>query len=268
MPELQARIGDNMGIFGKPEYNSLGIAEIVTRTGENSAMLQDIYCIRMKAGDVRTFLSDTDETAILLLEGEIEFKWNDKSFKASRGNVFDDGMYALHISRSTRAQVVALTDCEILTQATDNERTFEPKLYTPEDCQDVISGENLCKGTCVRLVRTAFDYNNAPYSNMVLGEVISNQGSWSSYIPHWHPQPEVYYYKFDKPQGFGAGFAGDDAFKIVDGSFLAIPGGKTHPHSTAPGYRMYFVWMIRHLPGNPWTDRIDDPDHTWLYDYK
>jgi len=26
--------------------------------------------------------------------------------------------------------------------------------------------------------------------------------------------------------------------------------------------------MIRHLDGNPWTDRIDDPAHVWLLDEK
>ncbi len=257
-----------MGLYGKPEYNILGIKELVSRKGENADMLQDVYCMKLKAGEVKSFYSEFDETAVLLMQGEIVYKWNGREEKASRGNVFEDGMYVLHFSNETKVEVCAEKDSEILIQATDNDRTFEAKLYRPEDCSDVTSGEGLCRGTCVRLVRTAFDYHNAPYSNMVMGEVISNQGGWTSYVPHWHPQPEVYYYRFDKPQGFGAGFVGDKAFKVEDDSFIAIPGGETHPQSSAPGYRMYYVWMIRHLPGNPWTDRIEDPDHTWLYDFK
>ena len=31
-----------------------------------------------------------------------------------------------------------------------------------------------------------------------------------------------------------------------------------------PYCQMYTCWMIRHLPGNPWTDRIDDERYTWL----
>ena len=65
----------------------------------------------------------------------------------------------------------------------------------------------------VRTVRTVFDYENAPYSNMVNGEVINHQGSWSSYTPHSHPQPEVYYYRFQREEGFGACFIGDNAYK-------------------------------------------------------
>ena len=103
---------------------------------------------------------------------------------------------------------------------------------------------------------------------MVMGEIIVPQGGWSSYPPHQHPQPEVYYYRFEKPQGFGGCFIGDDVYKISDGSFCAIPGGFTHPQVNAPGYPMYYVWMIRHLDGNPWTDRIFDPAHKWLLDEK
>ena len=257
-----------MGLYGKPGFNVMGIKELVSRSGVNSDMLQDIYCMKMKAGDVRTFFSDRDEQAILLLEGDVVYGFDGYEERAVRNNVFDDGMYVLHISKDTKAVVTAKKDSELLIQVTDNDRVFPPKLYRPEDCSDVICGEGLCRGTCVRLVRTAFDHRNAPYSNMVMGEVISNQGGWTSYVPHWHPQPEVYYYRFDKPQGFGAGFAGSEVFKVEDGSFLAIPGGVTHPQSSAPGYRMYYVWMIRHLPGDPWTDRIEDPDHTWLYDFK
>jgi hypothetical protein len=25
--------------------------------------------------------------------------------------------------------------------------------------------------------------------------------------------------------------------------------------------------MIRHLEGDPWTSRVDDPRYTWLYDH-
>jgi len=103
---------------------------------------------------------------------------------------------------------------------------------------------------------------------MVLGEVLNDRGNWSGYIPHEHPQPETYYFLFDREEGFGASFVGDAVYKSTHGSFSAIPGGVTHPQVCAPGYRMYTCWMIRHLDGNPWTDRIDDIRYTWLYDAK
>ena len=66
-------------------------------------------------------------------------------------------------------------------------------------------------------------------------------------VPDRYPLPEVYYYKFDHPQGFGGAFIGDNVFKVADGSAACIPGGLTHPQTAAPGYNMYYCWMIRHL---------------------
>ena len=105
---------------------------------------------------------------------------------------------------------------------------------------------------------------------MVLGEVLNDRGNWSGYLPHRHPQPEVYYFLFDRPEGFGASFVGDDVYKSTDGSFSAIPGGALHPQVCAPGFQMYTCWMIRHLEGNRWnqTDRNEDERYLWLHEAK
>ena len=78
----------------------------------------------------------------------------------------------------------------------------------------------------------------------------------------------TYFFLFDRPEGFGASFVGDEVFKSVDHSFSAIPGGALHPQAVAPGFQMYTTWMIRHLDGNPWlqTDRCEDERYTWLHD--
>ena len=73
-----------------------------------------------------------------------------------------------------------------------------------------------------RDVRTCYDYENAPHSNMVLGEVVNLPGKWSSYPPHAHPQPEVYFYHFEKPQGFGAGWANGKVYEIHHNGCLII----------------------------------------------
>ena len=119
-----------------------------------------------------------------------------------------------------------------------------------------------------RRVNTIFDHDISPESNMVLGEVLNDRGNWSGYLPHRHPQPETYFFKFDHPEGFGASFVGDQVFKSTDESFSAIPGGELHPQAVAPGYQMYTCWMIRHIDGNPWlqTDRCEDERYTWLHD--
>jgi 5-deoxy-glucuronate isomerase len=158
----------------------------------------------------------------------------------------------------------AVTDAEMQVQKTTNDRTFDSKFYRPEDCKDEIFGDGVWDNTARRQCRTVFDYENAPYSNMVLGELINMPGRWTSYVPHGHDQPEVYYYRFLRPEGFGAAFIGDDVWKIQDNSALCIPGGPTHPQCAAPGFPMWYSWMIRHLDGNPWNSRDVDPRYKWL----
>ena len=253
-----------MKMFGNPSFDTKGKGVLTTLDGDYKDMLMNITVYQLRKGEEKEFFQEEEELAILLLEGSILFQWEGNVMEARRLSFIQEGPYCLHVSCGKKVTITVKEDCEILVQTTPNERVFESRCYTPEDCQDAVFGEGLFEGKATRIVRTIFDYSNAPYSNMVMGEVITKQGGWSSYIPHHHPQPEVYYYRYERPEGFGACFIGDYAFKVTDRSFCAIPGGYTHPQVTAPGYPMYYCWMIRHLDGNPWTDRNDDPRYLWL----
>lgn len=234
-------------------------------TTRDSDMMMDIGYQVMDAGEELSFQDPEQETAFVILSGQAEIRWNGQSEKMHRDSLFDENPYCLHVPRNTKVTMKANTAAEVLIQKTDNEKDFAPKFYRPEDVQADIFGGGVWSGTATRTVRTIFDYSNAPYSNMVNGEVINSPGRWSGYAPHTHPQPEVYTYKFDRPQGFGACFIGDNAFKISHNSWSELSGGNSHPQVTAPGYAMWYSWMIRHLPNNPWNKtRIDDPDHEWL----
>lgn len=241
-----------------------GYNVLTDMNGKHSNMLMDTGIYKMEKGQVEVALDNKKESAFLLLDGKVEIEWQGNKEVMERHSIFDEDPWCLHVSRNVEVKITALTDAEVLIQKTTNDKEFESKFYAPEDCQSDIFGEGVWNDTARRVVRTVFDYSNAPYSNMVMGEVITYPGKWSSYIPHEHPQPEIYYYRFNKPQGFGCSIIGDDVFKITDNSVAAIPGGLVHPQTSAPGYAMYYCWMIRHLDNNPWTDRINAKEHEWL----
>ncbi len=249
--------------FIYPGFDSAGKKQLCTYGAEND-MMMDIAVYRMKKGDKKVFFSETEETAVLVITGRITYEWNGQKKEGERHNLINEGPYCLHACKGVKITVEALEDSEVLVQKTENEREFAPVFYTPDTCTNDTFGKGLCEDRMERTVRTIFDYSNAPYSNMVNGEVINHQGSWSSYTPHSHPQPEVYYYRYERPEGFGACFIGENAYKIADGSVAHITPGKNHPQCTAPGFPMYYCWMIRHLPGNPWTTRDDDPRYLWI----
>ena len=249
--------------FSYPAFEN-GVKVLSTAGDAVNDMMMNITVYRMAAGESRTFCYETEEMAVLLVLGNLSFRWENREETGLRHSFIEEGPYCLHVGCGVSVTVSALADSEVLVQSTANDTTFPTVFYRPEDCRNDIFGKGVLENKIERTVRTIFDYKNAPYSNMVNGEVINHQGGWSSYTPHHHPQPEVYYYRFERSEGFGACFIGEDVYKIKDGSVAAIPGGKTHPQVTAPAYPMYYCWMIRHLPGNPWTDRVVDPRYSWI----
>ncbi|MBQ8305898.1 MAG: 5-deoxy-glucuronate isomerase [Blautia sp.] len=257
-------------VFGYPEFDANGEEILTTYENEYRDMLMDIRVYRMKAGETRSFERTGEELAVLLMSGDIVFKWEGSEKEVTRESVFTGGPWAIHVATDVKVEVTAKADSEILLQCTKNDKTFASKLYAPEDAPWGYSSVGKFGNVAKRRVNTIFDHDINPDSNMVLGEVLNDPGNWSGYLPHRHPQPETYYFKFDHPEGFGASFIGDQVYKSVDNSFSAIPGGELHPQAVAPGYQMYTVWMIRHLDGNPWlqTDRCEDERYVWLHDAK
>ena len=260
-----------MKVFGYPSFDENGEEILSEYTGEYSAMLMDVRIYRMKEGDVKTFGRAGEECAVLLLSGNISFALSegDKAY-ASRKDVFTEGPWAAHVSSGNQITVQSYANSEILVQYTKNDNAFAGKIYKPEDAPWKYSSVGKFGNVAKRRVNTIFDKDIQPASNMVLGEVLNDRGNWSGYLPHRHPQPELYYFKFDRPEGFGASFVGDEVFKSVDNSFSAIPGGRLHPQAVAPGYQMYTCWMIRHLDGDPWlqTSRFEDEAYMWMHDAK
>lgn len=233
---------------------------------QKSDMLMDIGVIKMKPDHEMEFLYVDEECVFLLLLGEVEFTYEGVLEKGRRKSIFDDNPSVLHVSKGTKVKIKSIVESEVIIQKTLNDKIFENRFYPAKTMKRVKTSEKLFQGTATRDVLTIVDHEVNPESNLVIGEVFNYPGKWSSYIPHYHPQPEVYLYRFDKPQGFGAGFVGDDVYKLQDNTCLSIPGYKTHPQVAAPGYAMYFCWMIRHLEANPWKDRINEKEHEWLLD--
>ena len=253
-------------MFEQLSFDENGIKTLCEMGGKNAEMLMTIRIKRFDEGEKIEVCDTENETAFLILKGEADISWLTESRHISRINAFDRKPFCLHVPRNIKVEITAKKDTEILIQQTDNDKDFAPVFYTPEDVLYQHFGEGQYDGTAYRICSTIFDYDNAPYSNMVLGEVFNQPGRWSSYPPHHHPQPEVYYYQFDKPQGFGACFLGDNVFKSTEGSASFITDGYDHHQVVAPGYEMCYVWMIRHLPDDTWykTSRFYAPEHEWL----
>lgn len=226
----------------------------------------DVGLLLMEAGDTYVYEDAKKEVAILLFSGSVTYEWDGKKVEADRPDCFHHDAYCLLAGCGTKVTITAKAHSELYIQATVNETPYEAVMYTPDKVQvehKGFGGELM--GCMSREIKTFFDLDNAPFSKMVLGEVLNLPGKWSSYPPHHHPQPEVYFYRFDYPDGFGAGFANGEIFKTQHNGCAVINHG-FHSQTAAPGYAMCYAWGIRHLEGDPWDKtRIDDPEHAWLW---
>jgi 5-deoxy-glucuronate isomerase len=135
--------------------------------------------------------------------------------------------------------------------------------------------------------RTVHDIvaDTVPAQRLLVGETFNAAGQWSSYPPHKHDgrdgEPaleEVYYYRFDRPDGFGfqglyelagAGEQGSEqAVFLRHGAVVGIPRGY-HPVCAAPGYRLYYLWALGPRAGTARALSLhEDPAHRWLNEHE
>jgi 5-deoxy-glucuronate isomerase len=207
------------------------------------------------------------ESAWVLLTGEADLEFAGQRASVRRGSVFDEPPTCLHVCAATPVAVRAgSTGAELAVVRTANPALFAPRLYTPSDLTPEYRGAGLVQNAALRNVRLIFDRSTRPESNLVLGEVVNFPGRWSSYPPHHHDQPEIYHYRFTAPAGYGHAELGDDILKVRHGDTVVIPPGLDHAQVSAPGYGMYYLWLIRHLPGNPYTGFTFAAEHKWTLD--
>jgi len=53
-------------------------------------------------------------------------------------------------------------------------------------------------------------------------------------------------------------------FKVKSGDTLLIAGGDDHAQVSAPGYGMYYLWVVKHLEGNPYQGFEFTDEHRWM----
>ena len=221
---------------------------------------------RLRAGE-RLTLDGPDDTerALLVLSGSGRLGASGQELAFARTSWIDQGPAAAHAAAGTSIDVLAESDCELAILATANPASFAPRLYSPAGVPGEHRGKGILSDMAYRIVRTVFDGTSAPpQALLVLGEVVNFPGRWSSYPPHHHPQPEIYYYRFLPEQGYGHGELGEEVFKLQNHDVLRIVGERDHAQVSAPGYHMYYLWAVRHLPGKPYTGFEYNPQHQWL----
>ena len=111
--------------------------------------------------------------------------------------------------------------------------------------------------------------------SLLVCEVHTPPGHWSSYPPHKHDRDalpveslleETYYFRIDPPHGFGLqrvyseDRSIDETLTVRDRDTVLVPRGY-HTVSAPPGYALYYLNVMAG-PTRAWAV-ANDPDHEW-----
>jgi 5-deoxy-glucuronate isomerase len=240
-----------------------GFTAITQRGAVGDAAGIGLGVLRLAAGEKHAPKVEC-ETAFLLMSGRISGRAGPTSFALNRESLFDESASCVHVAAGTPVVIEAETAAELTVYECANARKFAPRVFQPEQVPNEQRGRGQVGDRALRYVRTIFDGRNSPpEAELVLGEVVTFPGGWSSYPPHHHAQHEIYHYRFTAPQGYGHAELGEAVVKVRQYDTVKIPAGLDHAQCAAPGYGMYYSWVIRHLPDNPYTVPEFTSEHAW-----
>ena len=237
------------------------------------------------AGREWSFSSGENELAVIILSGAISVSSNRGNWNGiQRENVWTSAATALYLPRGTEFTITAERDSEFAVTWVPTTEDHQPWLIRSQDVSvSVRGGDNVSRQINDLLPP------GSPVHRLVLVEVYTPSGNWSSYPPHKHDVhledkegnlveadlEEVYFYKIDKPEGYAyqrvytdensplqqAGYPVDALVKAENNCAVLIPEGY-HPVVSAPGYTTYYLNV---LAGSAQSlANQDDPHHSWV----
>jgi 5-deoxy-glucuronate isomerase len=217
--------------------------------------------------------ADREEVCLVSLSGRCSVstegdEWNDVG---GRESVFDGRPHALYLPPGTEYRIEATTDLEVAICSAPARRGAQPLLVRPEDIEVELRG----RGNMEREIRPIL-MEDRPAERLLVVEVLTPGGHWSSYPPHKHDEEdppneryleETYYHRVRPGRGFAlqriyaADRSIDETLTCQDGDVVLVPKGY-HVVSAPPGYDLYYLNVMAG-PVREWKIK-NDPDHEWL----
>ena len=241
---------------------------------------------RLHASQTWYFSTEEYEMVLVVFSGSISVTSNRGEWESigKRPNVFAGLPEALYLSRNTNLSVIAQTGCTFGVAWVPAWRDHPPRLISTQDVTVELRGGDNVSRQINGIIRPGFDCDR-----LVVVEVLTPGGNWSSYPPHKHDVhrsdekgnlleadlEEIYYYKIDKPEGYAfqriytgensplqkAGEPIDEVVILRDDDLVIIPEGY-HPVTSAPGYTTYYLNV---LAGSAQAlNAVDDPQYSWV----
>lgn len=232
-------------------------------------------------GESVSLASGDSELLVLPLEGGCTVEVGGESYEImGRTGVLEQITDYLYIPRHTTFTVTSAQGGRFAFPSAVADKDLPVRHLGREQAVTGIRGA----GDCSRQVTNYALNNDVETSRLLVTEVITPGGNWSSYPAHKHEEntdderwlEEIYYFEIAASPTGEPGFGLHRTYgstperpinlcvEVHDGDVALVPHGYHGPCVAAPGYDMYYLNVM----AGPQTDLVwlapDDPAHHWI----
>ncbi|TXS40469.1 5-deoxy-glucuronate isomerase [Streptomyces sp. uw30] len=235
--------------------------------------------LTLRPGEAHALSTEESEFLVLPLTGSCTVTTDDRALQLTgRTGVFASATDFAYLPRESQALISSASGGRFALPSARTERGGQPARYgRKEDVPVELRGA----GACSRQVNNYCLPGTFDAEQLLVCEVLTPGGNWSSYPPHKHDEArpgeeseleEIYYFEVSGGEnGFGYQRVYGTPERPIDvlaeirsGDTVLIPHGWHGPSIAAPGYDLYYLNVM----AGPGQDRAwlicDDPAHGWV----
>lgn len=240
------------GLLRKPFGTHGKVHEITPQTAGWRYVGFDLY--RLRAGESAADVTGDREAILVMVEGKATFLAADQEWGelGQRMNVFEKTPpHCLYVPDCQDWRAEATTDCVVAVCSAPGKSGHKARRIGP----DGITLTERGKGTNTRYINNIAMENEDFCDSLLVTEVFTPAGHWSSYPSHRHDEDdyprityleETYYHRLNPAEGFGIQRVYTDDLQlnetmaVADGDVVLVPRGH-HPCAAPYGFEMYYL---------------------------
>ena len=239
-----------------------------------------LQLLSLAPGEQRILQTGGAEALVLPLAGSCRVECDGEVFELTgRASVFSRVSDFAYLPREASVTVTSATGGRFALPSARCERRLPARYVAAEQVPVELRGS----GSCTRQVNNVAAADTFECDRLIVVEVLTPSGNWSSYPPHKHDEDrpgaeseleEIYYFEVAGGPRGGQGIGYQRVYGTADrpadllaevrtGDVVTIPHGWHGPSMAAPGYDLYYLNVMAGPGERAWRFR-DDPAHAWI----
>lgn len=231
---------------------------------------------RLSPGETAAEATGDREAILVLVEGKAKLTAGGRDFgeMGDRMDVFErTPPHCLYVPNDSDWAAEATTDCTLAVCTAPGKGSHDAQALGPEG----ISMDTRGTGANTRYINNVAMEMRDVADSLLVTEVFTPAGNWSSYPPHRHDEDdfpnmtyleETYYHRLNPAQGYAHQRVWtedgelDETMSVSNHDVTLVPKGH-HPCGAPYGYELYYLNVMAG-PIRKWWFK-NHPEHDWIY---